>query len=218
VNAGPVVLLGLVAGWGIGRLPWPVWSLGVGAPVLLGVVMPAGGGLATVGAILLFGYVQVYLAALTALDELWRRRTRAPTGHPERTARRRILQLKLLMATVLLAFSSPLGDPLEHTGGGVLVGSAPLPARLGAMLALAIASDVVLFGSFVAVFTRGQRMAGGVAVGVLMLACALLAVTPPAFWPTLFAGSGWLVLTTAYLWLKAARKPYWPREPREGPG
>jgi hypothetical protein len=217
--AGPVILLVMVAIWGIGRLRWPVWPLGVSTLALVGgVYAPQAeherSPWTWVISVLVFIYVQVFLGALAAVDELHRRREqrrgREESPETDRTARRRVLQLKLLVATQLLAFGSPVGDlqagidAMSRPGGPGIV-------KIGAVLVLLLGTPTVFLLAFVAVFVRRRRLATAVAIGITALSTVYLAVLPPAGRSALIVEDGWLVLTTAYLWFKAGSKWYWPK-------
>jgi hypothetical protein len=213
MSAGPLLLVALAAVVGVGRIPWPVWPLGVSPLVLIGGLFApqaadwvAEEGYAWVVAVLVFSYVQVFLGTLQAVDEL--RQSRAGrAGRTDRpaatmTARRRVLQLKVLISTQLVAIGTGLGDPLSNGDRTTVGGPAPL-IQVGIMC-------VLLLG-FLAVFLRGRKLATAVSVGLLTLCGLYLAAINPADRWTMISQHGWLVLATGYLWFKAGTKDYWPR-------
>ena len=219
LSAGPLVLVALAAVRGIGRLPWPVWPVGVSTLVFVGGLFApqaaewaSDGGYGWVISVVVFVYVQVFLGTLQAVDELCRRRAvrlgqvASPTA--DRTARRRVLQLKVLISTQLLALGTGLGNPLSNEGRSTVGGGAPF-VQLGIMFVLLLA--------FVGVFLRRRGLALVVSVGLVTLsALYLMAVNPADRWTTI-TQHGWLILTTAYLWFKAGTKWYWPWPPQEPP-
>jgi len=216
---GPLFLLVVVGIWGLGRLGWPVWPLGVGTLVLVGGIFApqaeqwntAWGWLVS---LLVFVYVQVFLGALVAVDELRRRREhrrgREESPATDRTARRRVLQLKVLVATQLLVIGTPVGDLQAGIDAMTKAGGPPDIVKIGAVLVLLVGTPTVFLLAFVGVFVRGRRLAFAVAIGILALSTIYLAVLPPASRSALVIEDGWLVLTTTYLWVKAATKWYWP--------
>jgi hypothetical protein len=218
--AGPVILLFAVAVWGIGRLRWPAWPLGVSTLVLFGgIFAPQAEQWQTehgwAVSLLVFVYVQVFVGALVAVDELRSRRERR-RGHEgdgartERTARRRVLQLKVLVATQLLAIGTPLGDLPAGVNAIAERGGPADIVKVGAVVVLFVATPTVFLLAFVGVFARGKALATATAVGILALFAIYLAVLPPASRTSLVVEDGWLVLTAAYLWIKAATHWYWP--------
>jgi hypothetical protein len=142
-----------------------------------------------------------------AVDELrrtWTRRRYGSNDQPAvaQRAHRRVLQLKLLLATLLVAVLTNLGDPRDYFGRTADPdGGPPLLLKFAFVLVLALA--------FVGVFMRRRGLAGTVAAGLLTVFVIDLYALAPAYRVTLLVQQGWLVLTAAYLWAKAAAKPYW---------
>ncbi len=223
--AGPLALVVLAGIWGIGRLPWPVWPAGVSTLVLVGgLFAPAMADLDEYGeilAVLTFVYVQVFLGTLLAVDALRRRRTgSADSPGVERTARRRVLQLKLLMATLLMVFGTALFDP-GHTQHdrrplGEPVEVLPFPLQLLSLFLLLLVY-VMAMVVFVAVFVRRRTLAAVVFAGLVLIFVIELAVFTPRERSALILHDGWLIVTGAYLWLKAARAWYWPKPKKAAP-
>jgi hypothetical protein len=217
--AGPVILLFAVAIWGVGRLRWPAWPLGMSTLVFIGGIFAPQAEQWKTGQdwavpLVVFIYVEVFLGAIGAVDELRRRRERR-RGHEdtpatERTARRRVLQLKVLVATLLLAIGTPLGDLPSGIDAVAEAGGAPNIVKIGAVFVLLVITPTVFLLAFVAVFVRVKGLAVATSIGILALFTIYLAVLPPTSRSALVIEDGWLVLTTAYLWVKAATRWYWP--------
>jgi hypothetical protein len=130
--APPAALLAIVVARGITRLRWPVWPVGVALPVMLaGLVAPQAARyddvFRWVVPVVVFIYAQILLGTVAAGDELFRRRVgRTGKGRALMSAigRRRILQVKVLVATIVVLASSqiPVGVGIDDYAPGNAVG------------------------------------------------------------------------------------------------
>ena len=91
----------------------------------------------------------------------------------------------------------------------------------GPSLLLQGAIWLVLALAFIGVFLRRRGLAATVAAGLVVAFGLDLYLLQPADRWSLISQHGWLVVTTAYLWAKAAARPYWqwpaPAEPAPDP-
>jgi hypothetical protein len=215
VSAGPVVLLLWTGACGIGRIPRPVWRICAGTLVVVGGLIlpqlsPPSPTYRLALAVASFVYVQVFLGLLVSVDELTRTRVRRRSDRddrPEPTQRghRRVLQLRVLLATLLVAVLTDLGEPRDYAERTADPGGGP-PFLLKAAILL------VLVLAFVGVFRRGRILAATVAAGLLAAFALDAYLLDPGARTTLITQHGWLVLSTSYLWGRAATRPYWPSE------
>jgi hypothetical protein len=165
--------------------------------------------------LLVFVYVQVFVGALVAVDELRsrRERRRGPRGRRRNDGAHR--------ASSRPAAQSPGGNPTprhrnparQPPGGHHAIAERGGPAdivKVGAVVVLFVATPTVFLLAFIGVFARSKALATATAVGILALFAIYLAMLPPASRTSLVIEDGWLVLTTAYLWITAATHWYWP--------
>ncbi|WP_405090634.1 hypothetical protein OG767_24140 [Micromonospora sp. NBC_01392] len=215
----PLLLLLIVGRRGVAEVPPVAWPLGftslVTASALIGVTYAGSrhsenyGWIASLWSFL---YVQLFVSVVASVDELARRRRYGPGGyrHPddERRTRRRLLQVKALIAAVCLVtvlIGLDADGFLERFGesGDLRLG--------GARVASAAVLLVPLLG--LALFVRHRwtarvaALATAVTVGLALFALPARqrADTALQYW--------WLVFTVLYLLFKAANRPYWPAWP-----
>jgi hypothetical protein len=214
----PTALLIVVAVRGLDRTRWPIWPWGVALPVFLaGLVPPQAPRFEEtfdwLVPILVFVYAQVFLAVVTAGDELYRRRTSTPGPDQEVPAmsdfgERRILQTKLLVATLVIIGTSQAALDLgaDNYAGDNQVGQSSFEYGI----------SCVAVPMLVGVWWRLRGLAWyAVVVLPAVFALSLLPRTPEARWEAVLT-QGWIVVAAAWQWGKAARKPFWPH-PRTEP-
>ncbi|WP_405433494.1 hypothetical protein [Micromonospora sp. NBC_00617] len=221
VDLPPLVLLVIVGIRGIAGVPPVAWPLGfapvVVASALIGVVYAGsrqGGGYGWVVSLWSFLYAQMFVVIVASVDELARRRRHGPGGyrHPddERRARRRLLQVKMLIAAVsLVTVLVGLGADgyLDRLGA---VGDLQL-GRSGtrvASIAILIVPLLVL-----ALFVRHRWTARVAALATALTVGLALFALPTRQRADTALQYGWLVCTVLYLLLKAANRTYWPAWP-----
>ncbi|MFC4063366.1 hypothetical protein [Actinoplanes subglobosus] len=202
----PAALLAVVVARGITRLRWPVWPVGVALPVFLaGLVAPQAARFPEpfdwLVPIVVFVYAQIFLGTVAAGDELFRQRAgRTGKGRDRMSAigRRRILQVKVLVATLVVLASSQLVVGDDYAGDNA-VGRTSFEY---AFLCLSVPM-------FVGVWWRKPALAWyAVVVLPVVFALSLLPRTPEARWEALLA-QGWIVVAAAWQWSRAAVKPFW---------
>ncbi|MFG1674745.1 hypothetical protein [Micromonospora sp. NPDC049282] len=215
----PLLLLLIVGIRGVADVPLVAWPLGftslVAASALVGITYAGsrhGEGYGWIASLWSFLYVQLFVIVVAGVDELARRRRYGPGGYrspgDERRTRRRLLQVKTLIAAVCLmtvligldadGFLERLGESGDLRIGGTRV--AGVAVLLVPLLALAM-------------FVR-HRWTARVAALATALTVGLALIALPArqradtalqYW--------WLAFTLLYLLLKAANRPYWPAWP-----
>jgi hypothetical protein len=150
------------------------------------------------GAVITLGsfiYAQVYLGLLNALDHHWvARHTATESVEEARFRLRRMLQFRLLLATLIVVFgatSSRNDSYPQIMPWDVLFGLCCMPI-------------------LVAAWVRLRPLAWLAAGTIALLALAnILAIDDAARQRTLLE-LGWVQLVAIYLWIKAARVWYWP--------
>ncbi|WP_435150379.1 hypothetical protein [Micromonospora aurantiaca (nom. illeg.)] len=233
----PLLLLGVVAVWGLDRVPSPVWPIGVAPVVCFAGFAPASASqsfvLDTAAAVLAFVYAQVFLLTLQSLDVLRARRIGlvapvAPTTGPGRwdrirdllrlppetdlvppsdRRRRRFLQVKVLIG-VLAIFSTFNFSSLRAASGDTRVAQ---PVLFGELV------GILLLPLIIGAVARSALITWG---AVLLLPASFglgLWVMEPAQRPQAFLDSGWLALVATWFWVRAATAHYWYREPTDAP-
>ncbi|GIE77982.1 hypothetical protein Aph02nite_39320 [Actinoplanes philippinensis] len=205
----PAALLAIVATRGITRLRWPVWLVGVALPVVLaGLVAPQAArfddAYAWVIPVVAFVYAQIFLGTVAAGDELFRRRvgrTGKGRDHMSAVGRRRILQVKVLVATLVVLVSSQIAVGVD--------GDTYAPGNQVGWSAFEYLFSCVSAPMFVAVWWRKPALAWyAVAVLPLVFALSLLPRTPEARLEAVLA-QGWIVVAATWQWSRAAVKPFW---------
>jgi hypothetical protein len=204
----PTVLLCVVVALRGLRRAWTwVWVLGTGTVLLISGPavqrwLPSDElhGLAiAIGA---FVYAQVYFALLGVLDHFWiARQKREESDDEARFRLRRMLQVRLLLATLVVVFGAtssrndgyPQVMPL-----GVLFGFCGVPILVGA-------------------WARWRPVAWWSAATIAVIALVNLLPGDSGVRQQTLLQYGWAELVAVYLWVKAARVWYWPRN-RSSPG
>jgi hypothetical protein len=201
----PLALLPLVAVYGLGRIGWPLWPVGVSPMVVLAGIVPIQSrdwDYSWVFPSLVFVYAQVYFGVVVTIDELRRRRT----GHTEartvdRVARRRVLQAKILIAMLVIFTLAQTGmTPYTPADPGWSRGQSVFQAGSFCFTAPAIIG-LFLRRKGLAWFNAGWMLLVGVATGLAVDSSTRL---------TWLVQYGWIVGSAVYLWAKAARRWYWP--------
>jgi len=210
VSLPTIALAVTVALRGLRRTWTPVWVIGAGTIVFLSGPAPQWWnpsdelhGLAiAVGA---FVYAQIYFGFLGVLDHFRiARHTRTESVEDARFRLRRMLQVRLAMATLVVVFAAT-SDKTD---------SYPPVMPLGALFGLCGVPMML------AVWTRVRTFAwaAAAALAVLALANVLLTFDTDARERTLIEYA-WAELVAIYLWTKAARVWYWPlSRPQPPPG
>ncbi|MFC3505313.1 hypothetical protein ACFOOK_30725 [Micromonospora krabiensis] len=218
----PLVLLLNVGLRGIAGVPPVAWPLGFASVALAGawvVVAAAGspdnGGYGWLFSLWGFLYAQLFVVVVATLDELARRRRHGPGryGSPndERRTRRRLLQVKVLIAagslvTVLVGLRADGRLAGIEAAGDLQLGSADIRVA-----GLAVALLVLLM---LALFVRHRWTARVAALATAITVALTLFALPARQRSDTALQYGWLVVTLLYLLLKAANRTYWPAWPR----
>lgn len=197
----PTAILVATAIWGLDAVPWPAWSVGVGPIVFIAAVVApqidhhAKSAVVrlTVG-VFVFVYAQVYLSTVVSMDELHKRRTVAVGDHEP--VARRVAQLKLLVAIIILAMSL-VNDPTD---------SNPPTSTNAWPIAFAVS---LLFGGF-ALFVRGRRTAWTAAAVIGVTFALTVASIDASHRIDFLTANLWICLTTCYLFAKAGNRQLWP--------
>ncbi|MEV4825167.1 hypothetical protein [Micromonospora sp. NPDC049274] len=217
----PLLLLLIVGKRGIAGVPPVAWPLGfastVVASALIGVIYAGSGhdgGYGWVVSLWSFLYAQLFVVIVATVDELVRRRRYGPGGyrHPddERRTRRRLLQVKMLIAAVSLVtvlvglgadgFLNRLGEAGDLQLGGSGTPVAGIAILLVPLLLLAL-------------FVRHPWTARVAALAAALTVGLALIALPARQRADTALQYGWLVCTVLYLLLKAANREYWPAWP-----
>jgi hypothetical protein len=183
------------------RRTWTwIWVLGTATILLIcGVAVPRwpmpGGYQDTAIELGSFIYGQIYFGLLNVLDHFWQTRHRRQEPEDEERFRlRRMLQVRLLLASLIVF----LGTTAETNGAQEPL----LPAVANLFMILCMP---VLIG----VWLRLRPLAWIAAVVIAFLAVGNILVSV-ANREQVLAEFGWVQLVAIYLWIKAARVPYWP--------
>jgi hypothetical protein len=204
----PAVLLSVTALRGIDRLPWPVWPLGVLLPVALaGIVAPQAPDFEPpfdlLAPVLLFVYTQIFLSTVAAADEVYRRRTAGP-GRMGPVGRRRLLQTRILVATLVV-----LGSTWVRSDPGLTADVGNVNGAQG----FGYAFGCLSLPMFVGVWLRRHGLAWyAVAVLPTVFALSLVPRNPDGRWQALLA-QGWIVFAATWWWGRAAVQPFWKWPP-----
>ncbi|WP_433795665.1 hypothetical protein [Actinoplanes sp. CA-252034] len=205
----PAALLAIVVARGVTRLRWPVWPVGVALPVVLaGLVAPQAarfpGEFSWVVPVVAFVYAQIFVGTVAAGDELFRRRAaRTGKGRDRMSAvgRRRILQVKVLVATLVVLVSSQIAV-------GVGSGDHRSADQVG-WSTFEFLFSCVSIPLFVGVWWRKPALAWfAAAVLPVIFALSLLPRSPEARGEAVLA-QGWIVVAASWQWSRAAVKPFW---------
>jgi hypothetical protein len=199
----PATLVLAVARWGLGRVIWPVWPIGVAPAVWIAIGF---GFLANtssqpldawVTALMAFANAQAFLGLASSVDHL--RRLRSGDEWPvseARTARRRLLQTKILTATAI-ALMLPGGGRFDATEGGF--------EAVHVLSTLGVGLLALLAAWF---RTRLRAWLAAAAIPAVYL-LNLLPLNSAGRWANVQV-FGWVVLIAGWLWAKAATAWYWP--------
>jgi hypothetical protein len=207
VSVPTVALAATVAVRGLRRTWSWVWVVGTGTILIISGAavqwwIPSDelhGGAIAVGS---FIYAQLYLGLLNVLDHHWiARHTGTESIEDARFRLRRMLQFRLLLATLIVVFgatSSRNDSYPQIMPWDVLFGLSCMPILSAAWL-------------------RRRPLAWLAAGTIALFALAnILAVDDAARQRTLLE-LGWVQLAAIYLWIKAARVWYWPMPDRQPP-
>ncbi|MEV6493022.1 hypothetical protein AB0M20_31025 [Actinoplanes sp. NPDC051633] len=210
VSLPTIALTVTVALRGLRRTWTPVWALGAGAIVFLSGPAPQWWnpsdelhGLAiSVGA---FIYAQIYFGFLGVLDHFWTaRHSRTESIEDARFRLRRMLQVRLAMATLVVVFAATSDKADAY----------PPVMPLGALFGLAAIPIMI------AVWTRVRTFAWAAAVALAVLSLGnLLLLFDAGARERALTEFAWAQVVAIYLWMKAARVWYWPlSRPQPPPG
>ncbi|GLY02414.1 hypothetical protein Acsp01_27930 [Actinoplanes sp. NBRC 101535] len=203
VSVPTTVLAVSVAVWGLRDTWTTVWVVGTGAIVLLSGPAPQWWNppddwhatAITIGAFL---YAQVYFGLLGVLHHFWTLRhpeVGAEAEAGERFRMRRMLQVRLALATLVVVFGATSGKTDDY----------PRVMPMGFLFGL------VTLPMLVALWFRVRPLAWvSAALIVAALVPNLLLAPDEGSLQRMLIEYGWAQAVAIYLWIKAARVWYWP--------